>query len=395
MRQGRRLLGLTVANDIRRVALVLTELRPGGMERVVTHLATTLPEMGVMPVVVCLENPGELAAGLDEAGVEVVALESFRGFDLKAMWRLKKLVRSFGVQVVNVHDSTSLPYAAGARLMGARVPIVFTGHGLLYEGFEKPKLRYRLPAKLVSAVTAVSEPVAERHVPHLGWTGPVDVISNGVPVIERSEDERARIRRELGIDESTTVFLSVGNARPEKGFEDLLDAAATLQQNDAGPYCWLVVGKMPETDYCTMLRQKHRQLDLEGVVNFVGFRGDVESFYSATDVLVMPSRSEGLPMVILEAMTAGLPIVATAVGGIPEALDDGAGRVVPPRRPTDLAGALARVMNDTSMRADLGETARRRSAEKDSVQAMTRGYLEVYRRVAGVAETDEGTTERP
>lgn len=381
---------MTEANDIRRVALVLTELRPGGMERVVTHLATTLPEMGVLPVVVCLENRGELAGGLDEAGVEVVALESFRGFDLKAMWRLKKLVASFGVQVVNVHDSTSLPYTAGARLMGGRAPIVFTGHGLLYEGFEKPKLRYRLPAKFVSAVTAVSEPVAERHAVHLGWTGSVDVIPNGVPVIERREDERGRIRRELGIDESTTVFLSVGNARPEKGFEDLLESAAALQQQDAGPFCWLVVGKMPETDYCTMLRQKHRQLKLDGVVNFVGFRSDVESFYSAADVLVMPSRSEGLPMVILEAMTAGLPIVATAVGGIPEALEGGAGLVVPPRRPADLAEALGRVMGDASLRADLGETARRRSAEKYSVQAMTRGYLEVYRRVAGVAETDEG-----
>lgn len=372
------------ASALRRVAIVLSQLRPGGMERVVVHLAATLPEYGVEPLVVCLERPGQLAGDLADAGVRVVALNSLRGFDVKAIVRLARLLRQFDPSVVNVHDYSSLPYAVLASLTSRRRPIVFTAHGLLYHGFEKPRLRYTLSARRLAAITAVSPQVAARHGEHLSWTRRIDIVPNGVPRIARSAELGRQVRAELGISPDSTVFLAVGNPRPEKGFEDLLEAAAALRQTAAN-FTVLVAGCLSHSDYCRALLDMQKRLALEETVRFLGFRDDTEALYSAADAFVLSSRSEGMPMVILEAMMASLPVIATRVGGVGDVVSAGGGLLVDAAAPGQLSGAMGCLLNDANLRDALGRRAREYAAANHSVEQMVRLYLRTFERVAAGA----------
>jgi glycosyltransferase involved in cell wall biosynthesis len=190
------------------------------------------------------------------------------------------------------------------------------------------------------------------------------------------------VRGELGIGEDETVFVAVGNARPEKGFEDLLAAASAMQQKGGQP-AWrvLVAGKMDDGPYVEALRQQHSEASLQDSVLFLGFRSDVPALYAAADVFVLSSRSEGLPMVLLEAMTAGLPVVATRVGGVPEAVPQAAGVLVPPAEPDRLAEAMSALASDVDRRSAMGAAAREHALEQYGVERMAREYLDVFSRV--------------
>jgi len=364
---------------IRRVAIVLSELRPGGMERVVVHLARSLTTQGVQPTVVCLQREGQLADDLTSQGISVVALESMRGYDLRAIVRLARTFHWLRPDVINVHDRSSLPYAVLANLLGSRRPLVFSAHGLMFDDGARAGLLCRLSALGVSAITAVSKEVADRHAGYFAWRDPIDIVPNGVPEVSRSAEVRKRLRKELGISEDAFVFLSVGNARPAKGFEYLLDAAALLRDSEtqAELRC-LVVGSVFEDPYGEMLRAKQKELDLGSSVHFLGFRDDVAPFYSVADAFVLPSRSEGLPMVILEAMTAALPIVATRVGGVPQVIGDGAGFLIDAEAPEQLSQAMLLLANDRTLCTRLGSSARARVREQYSLDRMTSRYLATF-----------------
>lgn len=367
------------ARVVSRVALVLSQLRPGGAERVVVHLAGALRRAGVEPLVLCMEEKGLLSPQLDEQGIDVVALQSRRAYDIRALLNLRRTLRAFRPSVIHVHDYSSLPYAVVGNVIGSRCPLVFTAHGLLYEGFEPLRRRYRLFSRGISALAAVSEPVRDRHVEYLGWRRETHIVPNGVPAVVRDPADRVAVRRELHVPADTFVFLAVGNARPEKGFEDLIGAVANVRrvQPDATPEIW-IAGGLTDSDYCNRLRARIDTPEAAGV-RLLGFRDDVSRLYSAADALVIPSRSEGLPLVLLEAMMAGLPVIATRVGGIPDAVPDGCGLLVKPGDPESLAGAMIGLMTGgiDSCRA-MAAAASRRAATEYSIDAMVRRYLALY-----------------
>jgi glycosyltransferase involved in cell wall biosynthesis len=380
---------------VRRVALVLEELRPGGAERLVVHLAAALAGRGVETRVVCVGRPGALAPMLEAAGVPVEAVGSTKGYDLRAAWRLRRMFRAFRPDVVHVHDRSSLPYVVLATGLGRARPVVYTGHGLMFGETERPKHRHRLAARCLAAVTSVADEVAACQAAYLAWDGPVAVVPNAVPAIEPPPGAREGVRRELGADAGTFVFLAVGNARPEKAFERLCEAAARLRERAAAPaqdFAVWIAGRVGETPYCRDLLGRHAALGLEGTVRFIGFRDDAPSLYAAADAFVLSSRSEGLPMVVLEAMTAGLPIVATRVGGVPSTVGAG-GVLCDADDPDALAEAMGRLLEDAGLRARLAETAARRARDQFSLDRMVARYLEVYARVAGGRRADETGTD--
>ena len=364
-----------------RVVLLLSELRPGGMERVVLHLATGLAKRGVSVLVLCLQNSGVLAPELDGVGVRVVALESHSGKDLLALWKLSKELRQFQPSVINVHDYASLPYVVLANIFSLRRPLVFTAHGLLYEGFENLQRRNRFFSRFLTSFAAVSDKVANRHKEYLGWLEPVQIINNGVPSICCNQKLRNQVRGEFGCRSDTHLFLAVGNPRPEKGFEDLIDAVAILCDHFefVDNFVVAVAGTLTESDYCRMLLRKVDELGLQKHFKFLGFRQDTVALYSAADTFVLSSRSEGLPLVILEAMMAGLPVIATRVGGVPDAVGDVA-LMVEPKQPESLASAMEQMMNDKSCRDHLAETGKDHVEQKFGIERMVGAYIDWYER---------------
>ena len=367
-----------MVSDLPRVAFVLTELRPGGMERLVVHLAIGLAHRNIPVRVICLQKPGALSSLLQDQNVDVVALQSCCGKDFRALYHLKLELKRFSPTVIHLHDYASLPYVALATLFPTHCPLLFTAHGLLYEGFDGLQRRLRFFSRFLTAVSAVSEKVAERHRDYLGWTKEVTVIGNGVPSVSIDNKQRRVIRQELGCAEDACVFLAVGNPRPEKAFEDLLDAVALLKRKQAGSFFVAIAGTLTDNLYCQGLLDKLDQLDLAECCRFLGFRDDTAALYSAADCFVLSSRSEGLPMVILEAMTAGLPVISTDVGGIYDAVGNHV-LLVEPQHPTQLAEAMDTLMMQPRLQGRLAEGGRKHVEQHFGVTRMVDEYLQWYR----------------
>jgi glycosyltransferase involved in cell wall biosynthesis len=366
-----------VESDAVRVALVLSELRPGGMERVVVHLANALVSQGVETLVICLQSAGEFAAALDPQ-VRFEALNSLKPMDLPAIWRMREVLLDFSPSVINLHDYTSAPYLVAANWLGRRVPVLFMAHGELYEGFDHLKNRLRFFAKGFAQLGGVSAEIVACHEKFLGWRGPKMVIRNGVPSVKVNGYAGRGVRNELGLKNGDFLFLSVGNPRTEKAFEDLIDAIALLP---AGRNIQVVVaGTLNESDYCRMLKQRVEERQLGERFRFLGFRQDTAALYAAADAFVLSSRSEGLPMVILEAMMAGLPVVATKVGGIPDAVGDHA-LLVDAAQPAQLAAAMTRLITEPGLAETLGKTGKAHAEQTFGVERMVDAYVEWYGRV--------------
>jgi glycosyltransferase involved in cell wall biosynthesis len=369
---------------VKRVALVITELRPGGAERVVVNLAGALQRCGVQPMVVCLQHEGQLAEEVRSAGIRLVALNSLRGYDFGAIFRLARVLREFKPNVIHVHDRSSLPYAVLANRLSGRRPVVFSGHGLLIQAAGRSRWRDRLGIGGVSAVTVVAEPAVQEYAKVLGWRGEIDVVANGIVPVVRDETLRRAVRAELGLPDDTFAFLSVGNVKPEKGFEDLIGAASLLRKQAGGrSFAAIIVGGRADEEYCRRLDALAADLGEPGLCRFLGFRQDTRALYSAADAFVLPSRKEGLPMVLLEAMSAGLPVVATRVGGVPDVIRHGEnGLLVSPAAPGELAEAMGRFLaDDGALRQKLGPEATRCVRDSYGTDTMAARYLEIYGRI--------------
>lgn len=345
------------------------------------HLASEFAARGLDPLVVCLMDRGEFGRLLQARGVPMVPLHSVRAYDWRGVLRLTSVLRQFRPDVINVHDRSSLPYVFLANRLGPRCPIVLSCHGLRLQDAPRPRMRDRLAMRGVQAVTAVSETAAAEYSEALAWRGHVEIIPNGVPVPPIVPEMRQAARKALGLPETTFALLAVGNVYPEKGYEDLLGAAALLRRQTAVPFVVLVAGSTANQVYWATLDAQARRLGLGDIVRFLGLRRDTPALYSAADAFVLSSRKEGLPMVLLEAMASGLPVIATRVGGVPSVVTDREnGLLVPPRSPEALSDAMAEICSASSLRRHLGAQARERVERDYSVERMASRYLSVYER---------------
>jgi glycosyltransferase involved in cell wall biosynthesis len=207
----------------------------------------------------------------------------------------------------------------------------------------------------------------------------VETVPNGVEtsLYRLDPGARARLRMELDLADETPLFVTVAMLRPGKGVQHLLEAAALLRGR-APEARWLIVGDGPER---AELEDHARALGLANVAQFLGTRLDVAALLAAADVYVHPSLFEALPMSVLEAMAASLPVVATRVGGVPELVAEGqTGLLVPAQRADALADAMARML-DPGRRAAMGAAGRVWVEQHASTETMLDRLQDLYRRV--------------
>jgi len=368
---------------VQRVVMINSTLSPGGAERVICHLAKEFTRRGVGTTIVCLREKGQFGEELEAEGVPVVALQSTRSHDVGAILRLSHLLFKVRPDIVHVHDLYSMLYGLLASLGGLGFPVVFTAHGMIFRDMRRQRSRFRLAARFLGALTAVSQDAGDCHAQYLDWRKSVDVILNGVPNKPRPGEHREHLRQCLGIFRDTFIFLAAGIAKPEKGYEDLLQAAALLR--DASPgraFVVLVAGTISGDAYCRSLLTLHEKLGLHDTVRFLGLRSDVWELYGAADALILSSRSEGLPMVVLEAMMAGIPVVATKVGGVPSALGDG-GLLVDVASPRQLGDAMQELLANPRLAELLAQCGRTRAINEYTTDRMAARYLELFEEVVG------------
>lgn len=317
-------------------------------------------------------------------GIRVCPLPFHRGLgpgDATAVPRLRTEIRAFRPDVVHLHSTKAgLIGRPVARSAGVRV--LYTPHGTSwhYTGRVVGRIQLaleRLLRRLTDGLLAVCPEEARAFVDEVGFpSARVRVIRNGVPLPSRArlgaERRRVRAAHEIPGDETWAVF--VGRLTREKGLDVLLHAL----EAPVGLGGLLVVGEGPERDALEALATRASL-----PVRFCGYHEDVSGFLAAADVFVQPSRSEGLPFSLLEAMAHGLPVVCSDVGGMRSAVGDG-GRVVPADDPRALATSLRRMARDGDTRRALGEAARSRVAREFGVGGMMEALHEAYDEACGL-----------
>lgn len=376
--------------------IIVTSTYPpvvGGMERFCRDLAGELARRGVPVSILTRRVPGTPAVERAD-GVEVHRLRVPRprvaaagAFIAGAVGWLARARPSRSARCLLHCHSTFSPATIGILakpLIGARVVVTAHTGGLLGEVWEHQRspLRgiRRVLLRRADAFTGVTEETARELGAFVRPRSPVRVIPNFVDVgrFRPAADpaERARLRARLGLDPRRPVGLFVGRLNPVKNVDLILDAVAIL--GDAAPDV-LIVGDGPEGD---RLRRRAGELGLGGRVRFVGARPDVEAFLRAADLFVLPSVSEGVPLALLEAMASGLPVIATAVGGIRQLVQDGTtGLQVQSEDPKGLAQAMARVLDDRGLAERLGRGAREWAVGHVAPERVVGEYLELYRQV--------------
>jgi glycosyltransferase involved in cell wall biosynthesis len=355
---------------------VLSSYGVGGQERVALDLAIGQRARGHRVGVISLAPPpdGAMADELSRAGAEIGRVpKRDGGVDPSLVVRLARELRARGADVVHTHNPLPLVYGVpAARLIGAAA--IHTKHGKNPSGPANRILR-RAAAQLAHAFVAVSDTTAtqareQREMPR----SRLHVIPNGIRLDRFTPDPEARaaIRVELGLGDAWVVG-TVGRLDEYKNQVLLIRAMAPL----LGPRVRLVI--VGEGDTRPLLEAEIETLGERGRwVTMTGRRMDVPRLVHAFDVFALSSKSEGLPLVVPEAMAAALPIVATSVGGLPDVIDDGVTGLLVPVEQEPLAAALARLERERELARQMGLRGREVALERYSHDRMVEDYLALY-----------------
>lgn len=365
-----------------RVVHVVCSLEVGGLERVVCDLARS--SKAVAPAVICLVTTGMLAEELQARAIPVRVIE-MKGSRISILRRICRAVRELRPAILHCHNLLAhLHGSLAARICGVR-HVILTKHGAF---MPTGGLSWRLSRQLMrrSQVVAVSEEIRTLLRAVLGpkRARSVHYIPNGIALgAYRNLPAPSESRRMLGWPESGPLIGMVARLARDKGHENLLRAFHLVRQTS--PESRLVlVGEGPMR---RLIEDTVASMGLQGHVDLVGERRDVPQILAALDVFVLPSLSEGVPLTILEAMAAGLPVIATSVGGIPQVvLHEQTGLLVPPESPRELAAAICRLLQNADEAVRLGQKGRQRVERAFSVDQMVARYEDLYRGILTGAE---------
>ena len=351
----------------------------GGAEEMVLNLVRHLPER-FEPVVCCIHKAGPIGEEIRKTGVPFTVLGLNPG--VRRPWdlfRIQSYLSATQPQIVHTFLLTASLYGRLAAIL-AKVPVVIGTEVNIYER-KRPHhaLAERLLMSRTNRVVASAESVRDFYVKQVGADAEkVDVIYNAVdwsqltPSITRDE-----MRASMGIPGDAMVVGIIARLTEQKAHRVLFDALAS-NQGLAGVH--LVVagdGELRED-----LKMQVEAAGLSTRVHFLGARRDLGNIMAAIDVFAMPSLWEGLPLSMVLAMGAGLPVVATRIAGIPEVVRDGvSGLLVPPGDAIALGAALARLVNDPELRHSLGATAREFVLPRFGVDEYVRSVTALYDRL--------------
>ena len=357
----------------RRVLHIVESLGLGGLEQVVLSLARhASPDF--TPEVLALSRGGPIEAALEAAGVRVRRL-GLGDYYPGSVLRAARAVRAAGPDVIHTHGHfAGVAGRLAARLAGVRALV---HHLHTADATLKPRHRRleRLLTRGTRRIVCCSEAVARHARADLGVPDDLAVVvRNGIdppPAVSREE-----ARRLLPADLPHPIAGCVGGLAPHKGQAVLLEAWAALPPS-LRQGSLVFAGDGAER---AALEAQVERLGLDGSVRFLGLRPDVRSILPALDLLVAPSIGrEGLGVAVLEGMDAGLPVIASRTGGLPEAIDEGTtGLLVPERDPGALAAALAALLADARMRLALGAAGRARVEREFRAAPMTRRIEAIY-----------------
>lgn len=384
-------------SDGLRVLLIHSDLQGGGIETCLLTLARSL-SAGAKAICYCPANHPEPEEDiLSSLRDEEVGLFRIRPPMVSPLYlfRLEALVRRFAPDVVHLHGTFLGVLGGVLRLRFRRSPIfLYTQHPQHSQDARwlQHLSRYAFPR--LHHIVCVSQAVRDDLLSLPGrdrLASRLSIIHNGIDLRPFRQaippEQRHALRAQMGAQDGDRLLGSVGLLWHIKGYHVLLPAfRRVLSHNPSARLVLVGAGEQR-----VALGALAEQLGIAGRTTFLGWRADVPRLLQALDLYVQPSLSEGLPMALLEASAAGLPIVATAVGGVPEIVMDGqTGLLVAPQDPEAMAEALVRLLSDPNLASTLSTNARDRARREFSAEAMAAKYMALYEELLGKAGTREG-----
>jgi len=347
-----------------RLLHIVKNLPTGGIQRQLLELLRRYDRKRVLPLVCSIKDKGQIGMEIETLGVEVICLDRPKeGFDLFALIDLYKLIKEREIQIVRTHSfKANLHGIIAARMAG--VPCIVASVHNVYEKERERNFGRRISNRCLSnyadKIVAVSNAVKSDIMKYDGIAGEkVEIIYNGIDIDKFKSSAGSPVRERLGIPQGIPVIGTVGRLHPQKGQKYLLGAVSVLK-NKFPALRLLLVGDGPLRKE---LEDYAETLGITENVLFLGMRRDIPELLSAMDIFVFPSLWEGLGNVLIEAMAAGKPVVATDIPPVREIVtSEDSGFLVPPADSQALAEAIALILEDSALREALGEAAAERSA---------------------------------
>ena len=374
-----------------KVLIVTDEMEVGGSQRQITNLLTAIDQSKIEPVLLYFREPSFLVDQIEASGIRVEYMPKDGKIDLDFLLSLIRFLRSERFDVIHAYSFTAELWIALARLVTSRAPLISSIRGK-YDEYSWWQWRIKAWVTRQSAmVISNSKMAAIFAYERMGMAGDsFETAYNGVRAAEDSvplPGDLAELRARY-----PWILTFVGRLGSEKNVPCLLRAAQTLEQDDADPIgIWLVGdgGERPKLEAMAAdLGLKH--------VHFLGERHDVDAILRHSDATVLPSFWEGLSNALLEAMAAGKPVIASAVGGSPEIVHHEAnGLLFPSDDDRALAEAIRRLAEDQPFSAALGARGKAMIAERFSVAAMVSQHEGYYAELASLAGKDTSLLPSP
>jgi len=362
------------------VLQILPDLAPGGTQRLALELVKRLSSEFQM-VVCCLDDAGEWAGELADYQVPVVPLHRAPGFHPSIGARIAQLAAAHQATVIHSHHYSPFVYGRIASLLNRRLSHVFTEHGRLSDAppTAKRRIANAVLTRFSGPVFAVSAALRAHMIDEGFPAASVGVIHNGIdPGHCPAAAERRTARLLLGVETDAFLIGTAARLDPVKDLPTLL--AALAQARSRGAALKLVI--IGDGDERAGLEAIVRERQLQGVVQILGYRADVRRLLPALDLYVNSSISEGISLTILEAMAAGLPVVATSVGGTPEVVvHDVTGLLVAARSPDAMANAMVELAESPERRRAFATAGRSRVEASFTIDRMVADYAREYHRL--------------
>lgn len=338
------------------VAHTILAMRLGGAEKLVHDLAVEHTRRGARASIVCFDGKNYDTSILDAHAINIQHIPRRpMFFDLRVLRGLCRFVKENTVQLLHAHDLSSMAYASAAGTL-CRIPVIMTEHSRHYlDGRVRRRWEKRFFAYGLDALVEVSPQLMEASAVKDGVSRrKLRIILNGVDIAALQQADGSDFRKEIAASENHFLIGSVGRLEHIKGPDVLLEAFAAMAESI--PEARLVyTGSGSMESY---LRERTAALGLRNRVVLAGARSDIPQILAALDCFVMPSRSEGLPFALLEAMAAGKPVISTRVGHIPDILKhEHNGCLVPPESSDELAKTLLSVIRNSALRNHIAKQA--------------------------------------
>lgn len=361
-----------------KIAQIVDLLSMGGAQKLIVTFAMEAQRYALDLTVISLSDDRDLSltGQLTGLGVRVVKFPANHLADTGRFWRLVKFIKSEQFDMAHTH----LCYANILGVLACRlagIPVVSSLHNTHpYHKAAQQWLEYRALRWNSKAIIAVAEVVARAHQPALGKKT-LEVVPNAVsPIAPLGTKERERIRTELVGESGRPLLFTAGRLSIQKGYSDLITAFSLVHITHPKA-ALLIAGDGPLRQQLT---EQIKALQLEDHITLLGLRTDIPQLLGASDIYVSSSHWEGLSLALLEAMSAGLPVITTNVGGVRQAVPLDAGIIVPPHHPRQLAEAIVTLLNNPEQQQALGNTARRHIHAHYNASVWLQNLLAVYQK---------------